>query len=88
MLFIEAHSISAYFIPNDILSCQGLFLFKKVYFANIASFFFYYFFFSFFLNYPISETLSTLCFVLRDGRPPDLSGIPDFFFFTIVEKQT
>ena len=62
MLFIEAHSISAYFIPNDILSCQGLFLFKEVYFANIASFFFFFFFF---LNYPISETLSTLCFVLN-----------------------
>ena len=30
-----------------------------------------------------------ICIILlRDGRPPDLSGIPDFFFFTFVEKKT
>ena len=23
----------------------------------------------------------------RDGRPPVLSGIPDYFFFTLVEKK-
>ena len=34
----------------------------------------------------INQVLTSTLF--RDGPPPDFSGIPDFFFFTSVEKKT
>ena len=34
----------------------------------------------------LQSLIVSLCYC-RDGPPPDFSGIPDFFFFTSVEKK-